>query len=191
VICLPDVEFLPTPVSFATNIVQGRSYEFPGEDPIVDSVARRIVAQEDLAYFTLEPLDLGPTRGDARMVIPRLGQSGFKAVVQEVYQRRCAVTGHKIVPTLQAAHILPVAKGGQHRIDNGLLLRSDVHTMFDRGYIGIDTEFRLQVSPRLRDDFGNGDEFYSKEGAEITLPLKAIERPSQTFLTWHLQNTFR
>lgn len=41
--------------------------------------------------------------------------------------------GEKIPPVLQAAHIRPVTEGGRHRVDNGLLLRSDVHTLFDKG----------------------------------------------------------
>jgi hypothetical protein len=32
-----------------------------------------------------------------------------------------------------------------------------VHTLFDRGYLAVDSRHRLLVSPRLRDDFCNGD----------------------------------
>jgi putative restriction endonuclease len=91
---------------------------------------------------------------------------------------------------LQAAHILPVNKGGEHRLDNGLLLRSDVHTMFDRGYLGVDPEFKLRVSPRVRAEFGNGDEFYEREGSVIALPEHARDRPNSEFLTWHMDEIF-
>jgi putative restriction endonuclease len=47
-----------------------------------------------------------------------------------------------------------VAEGGEHRLDNGLLPRSDVHTLFDRGYLAVDSRHRLLVSPRLHEDFG-------------------------------------
>ncbi|MEV4473927.1 HNH endonuclease signature motif containing protein [Nonomuraea sp. NPDC049504] len=60
------------------------------------------------------------------------------AVVLHAYERRCAISGDRIRPVLQAAHIRPVAVGGEHRLDNGLLLRSDVHTLFDRGYLAVD-----------------------------------------------------
>lgn len=97
--------------------------------------------------------------GRPQVRIPRLGQRSFAAVVQEAYGQRCAVTGARILPTLQAAHILPVAEHGQHRIDNGLLLRADVHIMFDQGYLGVHPHTRsLEVSGRLREDFGNGAE---------------------------------
>jgi HNH endonuclease len=148
---LPKEELLPAPPTFSGNIVQGKSYEYPGEDAVVDSVVQRVFKFEERPNKLDPPIEnLGPTKGEPRLITPRLGQAGFKAVVQEAYSRRCAITGHKILPTLQAAHVIPVADGGQHRVDNGILLRSDVHTMFDRGYIGVDTEYRLRVSPRLK-----------------------------------------
>jgi putative restriction endonuclease len=76
----------------------------------------------------------------------RLGQRSFQAVVLDAYHRRCAITGTHIPPVLQAAHIRPVTEGGEHRLDNGLLLRSDVHILFDRGYLGVDPRYRLLVS---------------------------------------------
>ena len=189
---LPDQEQLPAPEAFSANIVQGKSFSCPGEDAIVDAVVQRILRQQEWpAELGQDAENLGPTHGLPRLVTPRLGQAGFKAVVQEAYIRRCAVTRHQILPTLQAAHILPVSEGGQHRVDNGILLRSDVHTMFDRGYIGIDEDYRLRVSPRLRSEFGNGEEFYSKEGQVITLPVAMQNRPSTEFLSWHLEKIFR
>ena len=87
--------------------------------------------------------------GDLRLAPYRLGQRSFQAVVLNAYHNRCAITGTKIRPVLEAAHIRPVTAGGEHRLDNGLLLRSDVHTLFDRGYLGVDPAYRLRVSPRL------------------------------------------
>ncbi len=185
-------ERIPTPSSFTRNTVQGRGYECPGGDPVIDAMAQVLLGQADAVdLFSGENAPLGPTRGEPRLVTPRLGQGGFKALVEEAYGRRCAVTGHRILPTLQAAHVLPVASGGQHRVDNGILLRSDVHTLFDRGYLGVDDRYRLRVSPRLRSEFGNGEEFYSREGSVISLPSRVPERPSPDFLTWHLTHVFR
>jgi putative restriction endonuclease len=113
-------------------------------------------------------------------------------VVLDAYQYRCAVTGDKIRPVLQAAHIRPLPLGGEHRLDNGLLLRSDVHTLYDRGYLGVDPKFRLVVSPRLREEFGNGEEFYARasSGDAITLPRRPVDRPNKEFLEWHLDEVF-
>ncbi len=92
---------------------------------------------------------------------------------------------------LQAAHIRPVASGGEHRLDNGVLLRSDVHTLFDRGYLGVDRNYRLMVSRRLRDDFSNGDQYYAIAGQVIGLPERPTDRPRSEFLEWHLDEVFK
>jgi HNH endonuclease len=118
----------------------------------------------------------------------RVGQHAFKALVQEAYGRRCAVTGARIVPVLQAAHIRPVTSEGENRVDNGLLLRSDVHTLFDRGYLGVHpTERVLMVSPRLRQEYGNGEEFYARARARgvVASPTRRADRPNAKFLQWH------
>ncbi|HEX3707213.1 MAG TPA: hypothetical protein VHV76_11335 [Mycobacteriales bacterium] len=57
--------------------------------------------------------------------------------------------------------------------------------MFDAGYLGLDPQWRLMVSPRLRAEFDNGEEFYLKAGSEIALPDSRINRPAREFLEWH------
>jgi len=189
----PESETEPAPADFSKNIVQGKTYvakeagALPLIDLIIDKLAVQVIpptSREQVAAIN------GPMFGQPREVRPRLGQGGFKALVHGAYRDRCSVTGHKIRPTLQAAHILPVGKGGEHRVDNGLLLRSDVHTMFDRGYLGVDPEFKLRVSPRVRSEFGNGDEFYEREGSVIALPEQVRDRPNAEFLTWHMDEVF-
>ena len=69
--------------------------------------------------------------GEPTLVRPRLGQGASASVVTDAYQRRCAVTKERTLPVLEAAHIKPYADGGEHRIDNGLLLRRDLHTLRD------------------------------------------------------------
>ena len=125
----------------------------------------------------------GPVFGDPRLAPYRLGQGSFKAVILDAYHRRCAISGTHIPPVLEAAHIRPVAKGGEHRLDNGLLLRSDIHTLFDRGYLGVDPSYRLHVSPRLRADFSNGDQFTPRQGRSSNCPSAA-----QTGLTASFSN---
>jgi putative restriction endonuclease len=82
-------------------------------------------------------------------------------------------------------------EGGEHRLDNGLSLRSDVHTLYDRGYLGVDPKYRLLVSPRLRSEFGNGEQFYARVGEMITLPSRRADRPNREFLEWHLDEVFK
>lgn len=200
-ILLNDVQFVPrefildSPSDFSPNIVTGKSYVVgdKNSNPIIDLFVRNLAMtfnREDNQLNEVRQVD-GPVFGDPRLVRPRLGQGGFKSLVREAYEKRCAITGHKIVPTLQAAHIVPVSARGENRLDNGLLLRSDVHTMFDRGYLGIAPDYTLHVSPRLRSEFGNGDEFYARRGATISLPRNNNDRPNSGFLEWHMDSVFK
>ena len=187
----PD-RVLEAPPAFAPNVVQGKSYDLheePGFSYFEEALRRLLYrgASSEVHQVWSRP---GPTYGDPHLVRGRLGQRSFQAVVLEAYHRRCAITGERIRPVLQAAHIKPLPKGGQHRLDNGLLLRSDVHTLFDRGYLGIDPKFRLVVSPRLREEFNNGEEFYARSGERIELPDRRGDRPSGEYLEWHLDEVF-
>jgi putative restriction endonuclease len=182
------------PPGFAPNIVQGKGYDMG------DSHVERYFA--DLMQLVLgKAIDIdfsqpwhapGPVFGDPRLTPYRLAQQAFKAVVLSAYHGHCAVTGNKIRPVLQAAHIRPVTNGGENRLDNGMLLRSDVHTMFDNGYLAVDPrQNKLIVSPRLREDFGNGAEFYSKAGQVIALPDRRVDQPNAEFLEWHLDTVYK
>jgi putative restriction endonuclease len=195
---LRDVTFFSVPIGisddFPENAVRGKRYDLdalPGEHPVLRAATAYSLSAFDLLESAV-PWELrGPMLGEARLVPPRLGQQAFKAVVASNYRHRCAVTSDKVRPVLEAAHIRPVADGGQHRSDNGLLLRSDMHTLFDRGYIGVDPKHRLVVSPRLREEFGNGDFLYARQGKVISLPERRADRPARDFLEWHLDTVFR
>ena len=185
----PGDSSLPAPADFAKNIVRFKSYEITQSSVVED----RLRALLDTSVIRIDDLPsevMGSTRGLPTLTIPRLGQQAFKSLVLTSYRRSCAITGNRVEPVLQAAHIQSVADGGLHRVDNGLLLRSDVHILFDRGYLGIDPKHRLHVSPRLREDFGNGDEFYRKAGTFIALPDRKVDRPSAEAVTWHMDTTF-
>ena len=200
-ILLSQVRFFPwddapsAPPDWAGNLVQGRSYELGTPDgSYVEEVFAQLLARDLADEETVLPgvVD-GPVFGAHRLMAQRLGQAPFKALVQEAYGRRCAITGERIVPVLEAAHIRPVASAGENRVDNGLLLRSDVHTLFDRGYLGVHPEKRtVRVSPRLRRDFGNGEEFYAMQssGRTIAAPQRRADRPHREFLEWHADEVF-
>lgn len=199
-VLLNDVRFvdqsmrIAAPDDFSKNIVSGKSYAVGGPDanPVIDFFVKNLaVAVEAHDPSRQQPREVpGPVFGEPRLVRPRLGQGGFKSLVREAYDRRCAITGHKIVPTLQAAHIVPVSQNGENRIDNGLLLRSDVHTLFYKGYVGVAPDYTLHVSPRLRSEFGNGDELYSRAGETIAIPSAKPDRPNSEFLEWHMDSIF-
>jgi len=187
----PQDQLLAAPNDFAMNIVRGRTYsigEVGGGHSVVEAVLKHRARSEltDAATHVI----YGHTRGEPIVTIPRIGQQAFKAVIEENFHHRCAVTGDRVRPVLQAAHVLPVSEGGEHRVDNGLLLRSDVHTLFDHGYVGVDEKYRLRVSPALRERFGNGDWFYAREGTEIAVPDRPADRPNRRFLEWHMEERF-
>jgi len=79
-------------------------------------------------------------------------------IVTDAYERRCAITGERTLPVLEAAHIKPYSSGGPHEPENGLLLRSDLHTLFDQGYVTVDAhQLKVVVSSRIREEFENGE----------------------------------
>nr|WP_255575540.1 HNH endonuclease signature motif containing protein [Caproiciproducens faecalis] len=122
----------------------------------------------------------------------RLGQGTFRIVVTEAYQRRCAITGEKTLPVLEAAHIKPFSENGPHDIKNGLLLRSDFHTLFDDGYITINSDFVIEVSKRLNEDYGNGKDYYRYHGSKLqSMPSSSVELPSQEYIMWHNEHCYK
>lgn len=186
---LSDDHWIPVPSDFSRNIVQGKSYD------LRTGTGRQLweaVMGQRLANRPSRVSEVpGPIYGEPTTSRPRLGQGAFRVMVTDTYERRCAVTGEKALPVLQAAHIRPVSEGGAHRLDNGLLLRSDVHTLFDLGYVTATLEHRVRVSRRLRDDFHNGEHYYQFEGASLWVPRRAEERPAREFLEWHADTVFR
>ena len=172
-------------------MVQGRGYDDPQFTGYFEELLGRLLGLGGGVDTAGPWRGSGPTFGDPRLTPQRLGQQAFQAVVLRAYSRRCAVTGDRIRPVLQAAHPRPLPAGGDHRLDNGLLLRSDVHTLYDRGYLGVDPGFRLMVSPRLRDEFGNGEQFYARAGTPIALPERRADRPNREFPEWHVDTVFK
>jgi putative restriction endonuclease len=189
----PDNASFQAPPGFATSIVQGKSYDMAElqVSGYFADLMQLVLGKQIEIDFSQPWHDTGPVFGDPRLAPYRLAQQAFKAVVLDKYHGHCAITDTKIRPVLQAAHIRPVTDGGENRIDNGLLLRSDVHTMFDRGYLAVDPGYRLRVSPRLRDEFGNGEQFYAKVGEVIALPTRKADQPQRDFLEWHLDTVFK
>jgi putative restriction endonuclease len=125
------------------------------------------------------------------LVKGRLGQGAFRILVTDAYKRRCAITGERTLPVLEAAHIKPYARSGPNLVKNGLLLRSDLHKLFDIGYITVTPDFRVEVSPRIKEEYDNGKEYYAQHGQRLlVLPELTGDEPSKEFLEWHNQNRY-
>jgi hypothetical protein len=66
-------------------------------------------------------------------VLLRPQQAAFRESLMQHFGGRCIVSGCGVPQALEAAHIVPVHRHGSDRIENGLLLRSDLHMLFDAG----------------------------------------------------------
>ena len=128
--------------------------------------------------------------GAPQIVLPRLGQGTFRIATLQAYGRACAVTGEHSLPVLEAAHIWPYGDGGSHEVTNGILMRADLHRLFDRGYVTVTPDLRLQVSPRLKQDFHNGRSYYPFDEQAVRVPNDPTEQPNRDHLEWHGRNVF-
>ncbi|WP_367617034.1 HNH endonuclease [Teichococcus vastitatis] len=94
------------------------------------------------------------------------------------------------LPILDAARSKAFAAGGEHQRANGLLLRTDIHRLFDLGYVTVDEHHRFVVSARLRADFDNGRHYYDLQGTTLRKPTPHFPPPSAEALLWHRETKF-
>jgi putative restriction endonuclease len=122
----------------------------------------------------------------------RMGQGAFRVLVTDGYRRRCAITGERTLPVLEAAHIKPYAEAGPHFLSNGILLRSDMHKLFDAGYLTVTRDLKVEVSKRIKEEFENGKEYNQFNGRPLEhLPDLAGSRPDPSFIDWHNTEVFK
>jgi putative restriction endonuclease len=185
---LPQDKWFPPPATWSPNIVSFTSY---GTDT-ADGMALWETVQ-DAMRTPAQPAGFGEPQarfGEPTLIRPRLGQGAFRLVVTDLYSRRCAITKERTLPALEAAHIRPYADGGEHAPTNGILMRRDVHSLFDQGYVTITPDHRFEVSRRIREEFENGRHYYELHGSEITVPGNAGQRPDIAALTWHNESRY-
>lgn len=185
-----EKDWVRQPADWKPNIVTHARYDLSrGEgERILRECQERVLAQAlsvpDVVRETVEQLRRGV------LVVPRLGQGGFRLAVKDAYGAACAVTGEHSLPALEAAHIVPFARERRHEIANGILLRGDVHRLFDTGYVSVDPEGRFHVSPRLKDEWRNGRSYYPLDGQPIRLPADRRHQPDRARLRWHFENVY-
>lgn len=130
-------------------------------------------------------------QGSPQIIQPRLGQGTFRVAVLEAYSRACALTGEHSLPALEASHIKPFAHSGPNLVENGLLMRADLHRLFDQGYLTITSDHKIEVSQRLRLEYDNGRTYYPLHGKTIQPPSTPNNAPAPEFIQWHNENVFR
>lgn len=185
---LEEENWIPVPESWSPNIVSFKAYSTN------ESEGLRLwdAVQSSLSLSTPKGFAEHQERyGEPTLVRPRLGQGAFRILVTDSYHRRCAITGEKTLPALDAAHIRPFADGGAHEASNGILMRRDIHSLFDAGYVTITPALRFEVSGRIREEFENGQHYYDLHGQEIARPDDATRLPDGAALAWHNDQVFR
>ena len=192
---LPEDKWIFPPPDLHANVVQGKAYdassEFGRELWLQVEARLREQATGTEAPATIAAIETNGY-GKPRLVTPRLGQGLFRVLITETYDKRCAITGERTLPVLDAAHIVPYTTARKHTLDNGLLMRSDLHRLFDGGYITIDPDKRATViSSRIREEFENGREYYKLHGSPLREPSNLFARAAQENLRYHAENIFR
>jgi HNH endonuclease len=187
---LPQHLWIPQPESWSRSIVVGKTYSTEERDGLV--LWERLMELGAVQHLPPGASDIPQVRfGEPVLIKPRLGQGAFRIAVTDAYRRMCAVSGGKVLPALDAAHIKPYALGGEHELRNGILLRRDIHSVFDAGYVTIDEQYRFVVSERVKTEFNNGEEYRRLHGAKLSFPLGAASAPDREALRWHSEMVFR
>jgi len=178
--------WIKTPSDWNPNIVQGKTYDLEVEPGL--SLWYQLQIATPSPFVISEP---HPRYGDPVLVKPRLGQGSFRMMVTDAYNRKCAITKERTLPALDAAHIIPYKKSGLHVVNNGLLLRRDLHALFDQGYITITPSMQVEVSRKIREEYENGRDYYTHHGQSINLPASLTMYPSVEYLEWHNTNVYK
>ena len=148
----------------------------PGSERLVE-----IGAADDVRH------DLQKIRSehDARVavrgaIMRRQGQGRFRQELLDAYGRRCCVTGYDVEPVLEAAHIAPYRGAHTNRVWNGLLLRADLHTLFDLDRLTVLPSGVVRLDPRLKTSaYGEID------GRRVRRPKRPEQGPAEDLLQQH------
>jgi putative restriction endonuclease len=183
---MPENLWIPAPRDWSPSIVQGKTYNLLVEPGL--SLWNQLQTVLPVASTISDNL---ARYGQPYVAMPRLGQGAFRVLVTDAYERRCAVTNERTLPALEAGHIKPYSEQGEHVVSNGILLRRDLHALFDKGYVTITPSMILEVSRKIKEEFDNGKDYYQLHGKLVRVPDNPTNRPSQKYLEWHNTNVYR
>jgi putative restriction endonuclease len=189
-------DWIPIPSDFKAGIQMGKSYDMETGTGLMlwRGVTERLQQAKirSIGPATEAATELGARFGKPQIITPRLGQGSFRLLVADAYGRRCTMTGERTLPALEAAHIHRYSRGGDHSLSNGLLLRSDLHKLFDLGYLTVEpTSLKIKVSKRIKEEFENGRIYYDLDNQELRQPENQLAFPSIKKLNYHYENEFR
>lgn len=135
----------------------------------------------------------GPVDRATMLVSRKVRNRQFRKRVLDVYDRRCALTGMKLIngggrAETQAAHIMSVEVGGPDVVTNGIALAGTVHWMFDRGLISLSDAGEILLSSKINDIDGVRKMIHAD--GQARLPLSPSVRPHPRYLDWHRSERF-
>jgi putative restriction endonuclease len=116
----------------------------------------------------------------------------FRQHIRTVYDRTCAFTGLRLIngggrPEVEAAHIVPVERGGNDSVQNGIALSGTVHWMFDRGLLSMGDDYQILCSRHLNEDVSH----LLTKNLIARVPTEPRYRPHPRYLSWHRKNVFK
>ena len=193
---LDEHEWVEVPTGWANSIVSGKSYDAadPAVRHMIDLVETRRTFSDKFSEGRreFEGLGSGVQVGYSAPseVRRRLGQNSFRMRIASAYAFECALSGTRVLPALEAAHIVPFSVSRSHAVDNGILMRRDIHSVFDSGYITFNPDQTLRVSSQLKTVFNNGNEYRQLAGTKLRAPNEAAMSPNREFLSWHRENKY-
>jgi len=187
-------DWIPIPEDWKLNIVRGKMYNTQTTlgAKLLEDVQIRLANLGGFESTSTSPPSThestGNRYGSDYLTRARIGQGSFRVLVTNAYDRRCAMTGERTLPALEAAHIRAYSDSGLHSVNNGLLLRADLHRLFDRYYMTITTDLKVEVSKRIHEEYENGKDYYKLHGQDLViLPANSSDLPSKQYIEWHNQ----
>ncbi|TGV05790.1 HNH endonuclease, partial [Alcaligenaceae bacterium 429] len=115
-----------------------------------------------------------------KSILNRIGQPKFRASLLRAYQSSCAISGCSAEPALEAAHIQPFSESMSNTPNNGLLLRADIHTLFDLHLISVEPNSRkIKIHPEIATSYGE------LEGRNLAEPDNSAFNPEPEYLRNH------
>ena len=118
-------------------------------------------------------------------ICKRQGQPKFRKELLKAYDGKCTITSCSISEILEAAHIIPYKGSATNHVQNGLLLRADIHTLFDLGLLKIDSNYTVHIDKSIEDK-----EYQKLNGKILDLPFHSFNSPSKEALYKRFENIY-
>jgi len=177
-------DWIRIPQNWSKNIVKGKTYNTSDEmGQMVWNQVEGLLQNSNLfdreesekSQLILE--DNEPDYLKKYLTRIRLGQGAFRVSLTDAYHRKCAISGERTLPVLEAAHIKPYSVSGPNHLSNGILMRADLHKLFDSGYLTLTKDLKVEVSKRIKEEFENGKDYYKYQGQDLMmLPKRTLSQ---------------